>query len=200
MELLVVCQPSAAGQAPLPGVKEEVNFIKQEIGDRMKIASLVGTEAKLDLVIHGMKKAHWVHFACHGVQNVVSPTDSALILHEDSHLTLSKITELNLSNRDMAFLSACQTAKGDEKLRDEAIHLAGGMLVTGYRGVIATLWSVTDRDAPQVARDVYRHLITEGRDPDPRQAATALDHAVAKLRDENKAPFLHWVPFIHLGI
>jgi CHAT domain-containing protein len=106
----------------------------------------------------------------------------------------------------MAFLSACQTATGDEKVPDEAVHLAAGMLAAGYRGVIATMWSVMDQDAPQVARDVYGHLFRDKCEspPDPTEAAYALNQAVNKLRDHlgktDNASFLSWVPFIHMGI
>jgi CHAT domain-containing protein len=40
----------------------------------------------------------------------------------------------------LAFLSACETAKGDEKSPDEAMHLAATMIFAGFRGVIATMW------------------------------------------------------------
>ena len=43
----------------------------------------------------------------------------------------------------LAFLSACETAKGDSKTPDEAIHLAATLLFqlfAGFRGVVATMW------------------------------------------------------------
>lgn len=51
-------------------------------------------------------------------------------------------------NAELAFLSACQTAVGDEKIPEESIRLAAGMLAVGYKGVIATMWSIRDDDAP----------------------------------------------------
>jgi len=125
-----------------------------------------------------MKTANWVHFACHGVQNVAASTESALLLAGTSRLTLSKIMELNLFPKDLAFLYTCQTAKGDEKLSDEAVHLAGEMLAAGYRGVVTTMWSMSDRAAPQVADDFYSHLFKPSSHPDPAQAAYALHYAV----------------------
>ncbi|KAJ6487356.1 hypothetical protein DFH09DRAFT_841575, partial [Mycena vulgaris] len=41
-------------------------------------------------------------------------------------------------------LSACQTARGAKGLQEESVHLAAGMLLAGYRGVIATMWSIMD--------------------------------------------------------
>jgi hypothetical protein len=57
-----------------------------------------------------------------------------------------------------------------------------------------------DNDAPQVAGDVYAHLL-EASPPDPTRAAEGLHLAVRKLREESrgKKSFLHWVPFIHFG-
>ncbi|KAJ6514026.1 CHAT domain-containing protein, partial [Mycena vulgaris] len=100
-----------------------------------------------------------------------------------------------------AFLSACQTATGNEVLQEEAVHLAGGMLSAGYRGVIATMWTIMDSEAPQVASDVYERLF-QISPPDSSRAAEALHHAVRKLRpdSEGKKPFSHWVPFIHVGV
>ena len=87
---------------------------------------------------------------------------------------------------------------------NEAVHLASGMLVAGYRGVIATMWSVEDQDASQIARNVYGHLLKKTGTLDPTEAAHALHHAVHKLREGSgpteNASYLSWVPFIHMGI
>ncbi|KAJ7806902.1 CHAT domain-containing protein [Mycena leptocephala] len=133
--------------------------------------------------------------------NISTPTESALLLAGSSQLTLSRIIQLNLPHADFAFLSACQTATGDKKLREESVHLAAGMLVAGYRGVIATMWSIMDNDAPQVAEDVYRHLFKTSP-PDSTRAAEALHLAVQNLREGSgrKKSFFHWVPFIHVGV
>ncbi|KAJ7796292.1 TPR-like protein [Mycena leptocephala] len=102
---------------------------------------------------------------------------------------------------DFAFLSACQTATGDEVLQEEAVHLAGGILAAGYRGVIATMWTIMDSDAPQVASDVYEHLFQDSL-PDSGRAAEALHFAIKRLREGsgNRKSFSHWVPFIHVGV
>jgi CHAT domain-containing protein len=116
-------------------------------------------------------------------------------------LTLGRIIGLSLPHANLAFLSACQTATGDKELRDESIHLAAGMLLAGYRGVIATMWSIMDDDAPQVTAEVYTHIFKTSP-PDPTQAAEALHLAVRNLREGSggKKSFFHWVPFIHVGV
>ena len=99
----------------------------------------------------------------------------------------------------LAFLSACQTAMGDENLSDEAIHIAAGMLFAGYGGVVGTMWSISDKLAPIVAKDVYEQLFRSGTTPDYREAARALHDAVGRLRDGG-ASFVEWLPFIHVGL
>ncbi|KAJ6548800.1 CHAT domain-containing protein [Mycena capillaripes] len=200
LQLLAVSQPAAEGQTNIPKTRQEIRCIQQHAASKIQMQWLDKDMATIKNVQKGMKEARWVHFACHGVQNP-SPTESALLLAGSSQLTLSNIIALSLPNADLAFLSACQTATGSQELQDESVHLTAGMLLVGYRGVIGTMWSIMDNDAPQVAGDVYAHLL-EASPPDPTRAAEALHLAVRKLQEQlgaNKS-FLRWVPFIHFGV
>ncbi|KAJ7114259.1 CHAT domain-containing protein [Mycena epipterygia] len=199
-QLLTVTQPSAYGQCYIPGTQEEIKCIQQHAKGKVPVLRLDGDMATIGDVQKGMKHSRWVHFACHGVQST-SPTESALLLAGSSRLTLSNIIHLSLPNADLAFLSACQTATGSGKLQDESVHLAAGMLLAGYRGVIGMMWSIMDNDAPQVAGDFYAHLL-KASPPDSTRAAEALHLAVRKLREQPgaKKSFLHWVPFVHFGV
>jgi CHAT domain-containing protein len=192
---------AVARESDLPGTVVEIEDIQKAVKGHLQATLLHGKDATVEKVTSELKTANWVHFACHGVQNLAHPLESALLLAGAERLTLAKIASLRIGRGDLAFLSACQTATGDEKLSDEAVHLSAGMLVTGYRGVIATMWSVADRVAPQVARDVYDHLmVSKG---DPTEAAHALHLAVQNLRRSNESEddgsLMSWVPFIHLG-
>ncbi|EUC60814.1 aromatic di-alanine and TPR containing protein, partial [Rhizoctonia solani AG-3 Rhs1AP] len=145
-----------------------------------------------------MEQHDWVHLACHAHQNVNDPTKSGFHLH-DGTLDLSAINRRSFKNKGLAFLSACQTATGNEKLPDEAIHLASGMLMAGYPSVIATMWSVVDEDAPLVADKVYAQLMKDGKVGNG-EAGRALHYAVAELREKvGEKEFGRWVPYIHIG-
>ncbi|KAJ7609460.1 CHAT domain-containing protein [Roridomyces roridus] len=197
-KILVVAQPSAEGQIHLPGTEEEIRRIRQHAKDKVPLVCLQEDQATVPSVQQSMEESSWVHFACHGTQNATDPTESALLLAGSTRLTLSSILNLSLPHAELAFLSACQTATGATGLQDEAVHLAAGMIFAGYRGAIATMWSIMDGDAPRVAGDVYEHLL-ETSTPDPARAAEALHLAVQKLRAPGK-PFSHWVPYIHIGV
>ena len=146
-----------------------------------------------------------IHFACHAHQNTKEPLKSSFALH-DGGLELSEIIKRKLVGADLAYLSACQTSTGDEKLSEEAVHLAAGMLAAGYRGVVATMWSISDRYGPQVAEDFYASLISQNSEGLPvgglrtGDAARALHYSTQKLRKQLGDSALDWIPYVHFGL
>jgi CHAT domain-containing protein len=198
LQLLAVAQPASHGFKLIPNTEDEVKRIKSVLGDDVLVKTLVCKEATLATVIEGLKASDWAHFACHGIQDPGDPLKSALLVAESEKLTLESLVSIKRNKSGgLAFLSACHTAKGDSALPDEVVHLGAGMLIAGYRGVIATMWSVDDLDAPQVAEDVYQHLKKSGLDTS--EAARALDLAVERLRKRPGVSVMSWVPFIHIG-
>jgi CHAT domain-containing protein len=45
-----------------------------------------------------------------------------------------------IPNGALAFLCACETAMGVEKLLDEAMSLGACLLLSGFHRVVATMW------------------------------------------------------------
>lgn len=45
-----------------------------------------------------------------------------------------------MPNAELAFLCACETAKGDSNVPDEALHVAATMIFAGFRGAVGTMW------------------------------------------------------------
>jgi CHAT domain-containing protein len=197
-KLLSVIQPSAPGVSHIPSTCEELKRIQLHVEDQDHVV-LEGVEGTKKWVMAQMKECSWVHLACHGVQRPDVPTKSALIL-QDGHLKLEEIIKLQLPKADFAFLSACQTTTGDERLSEEAVHIAGAMLLAGYRGVVATMWSIRDDLAPEIADAFYAYLTSTEKHPDSRKAAKALHFSVQKLREKPGVSLLDWLPFVHLGI
>ncbi|KAF8604308.1 hypothetical protein BDV93DRAFT_606014 [Ceratobasidium sp. AG-I] len=196
--ILAVGQTSTLGFEPLPWTIQELSRIKDQARD-VRYTQLDEQNATVSSVMDAIEKHSWVHFACHASQNASDPTASAFHLRNGA-LTLVDIMKKSFKHAGLAFLSACQTAKGDIDLPDEAVHLAAGMLMAGFPAVIATMWSIRDEDAPLVAQEVYARLL-EGGKPDSRRAAKALHMAVGRLREEvGEKAFTSWVPYVHLGI
>lgn len=200
--ILAISQPDTPNHTRLPGTLKEVEQIKTCIGEH-DFNWLNKGEATINAVLEAMETHSWCHFACHAVQHPTNPTESSIALH-DGPLSLRTIMSRSFSSAELVFLSACQTASGNEELPEEAVHLAAGMLAAGYHTVLATMWSIGDSDAPVVAKEVYTYLLDSIHDDgvdDRMRGAYALHHAVDKLRDKiGEQDFVKWVPFVHFGV
>jgi CHAT domain-containing protein len=125
---------------------------------------------------------------------------SAFSLH-DGHLELGQIVSKRLSIGQFAFLSVGDAACERHDVPGEAMHLAAGFQFAGFPSIIATMWNISDDDAPQVVDHTYRYLFRHGSQGlDPSEAATALNHAVLRLREDPTITIDRWAPFVHYGI
>jgi CHAT domain-containing protein len=151
---------------------------------------LIGEQATREIVMANLLDHSWVHFACHGEQNLGDPSHGGVLV-QDGSLT---VTDLSSQQYQGEFAYAV----GRVNLPDEAIALAAALHYTGYRHVIATLWSVWDAEAAQVAKDVYQAVVPDGI-LHADGAAEALHHAVRRLRAERRDRPSVWTPFAHTG-
>ena len=197
-KILGIFQPATPGHMVLPGVNQEHTVICRQVSKaKIHFKSLYSTEATVNRVLDAVPEYSIVHFACHGVQDPDTPLNSGLLL-DDDRLTLEQLIPRKLPNAQLAFLSACETSKGEKNLPDEAIHLAAGMLAAGFRDVIGTMWRIRDDAAPIIAESVYAKILKGGKLHVDR-IPFALHDAVEDLRAKNPDSFMSWLPFIHLG-
>lgn len=139
-KMTVIIQPKTTGYSPLPCTVDELQRIKEQVPTKWLVnLGTLTAPASVEAVLSHLPTSSVVHFACHGDQNLENPLKSALVLN-NGQLTVSKIMEQPMPNASLAFLSACQTAMGDENLPDEAIHLAATLLFAGFRGAVGTMW------------------------------------------------------------
>lgn len=194
--ILVVSQSHTPGQTPLPGTLREAELVRTHFPHGTTLAH---AEATITDVLSAMEAHCWVHLACHGIQDPLDPTKSAFALY-DGRLELSQLMTKSLKHAELAVLSACQTATGDEKLPEEAVHLAAGMLTVGYKSVVGTMWSIMDADGPTIADAFYATLRENDEVEGRSRTAYALHEAVRQLRDKvGEETFIRWVPFVLLG-
>ncbi|EUC62906.1 aromatic di-alanine and TPR containing protein, partial [Rhizoctonia solani AG-3 Rhs1AP] len=196
--ILAIGQANTPGHSSLPGTARELKCVQKHAKNHTQYSQLIDSQATVPAVLDAMEQHDWVHLACHAHQNARDPTKSGFFLHEGT-LDLAEINRRSFKGKGLAFLSACQTATGDDRLADEAVHLASGMLMAGYSSVIATMWSVHDEDAPLVADKVYAQLMQDRRIGNG-EAGIALHNALAVLRERvGEQKFERWVPYIHIG-
>jgi CHAT domain-containing protein len=153
---------------------------------------LSGPAATHDAVLAALPGARWAHFACHGFSDMENPSASRLLL-KDLPLTVVDVARLRLDSAELAFLSACSTARPGRRLTDEAIHLASAFQLAGYRHVVGTLWPIGDRQAVDIAQAIYTTLIGT------RDVASAVHTATRQLRDRWPGIPSVWASHIHSG-
>lgn len=196
LKAMVIAEGHSPGLTSLQKVDEEARAV-EELFCTAK-ASVVNDSANSPTpcsVLSQLPQVHVLHLACHGRQES-DPLKSHFAL-STGRLSIAKIMTLELRNAFFAFLSACETAKGDREQPDQSVHLAASMLFCGFRSIVATLWTMDDTDGPNVARRLYKELLKKefiGLDDIPY----ALDDAVQALRREGVCPS-RWATFIHMG-
>ncbi len=192
--LLAGLAQSTQGFAPLPGVKQELEEISRRIpGQILLDRDFIRPNLQKQLDIN---ESPIVHLATHG--QFSSEADDTFLVAWDG---LIKVRELNqwLETRknnpnpiELLILSACQTARGDDRA---SLGLAGVAVRSGARSTLATLWAVDDRATSELIVKFYEILSTEkiGK-------AEALSKAQLSLLS---SPFYnhpyYWSPFVLIG-
>ncbi|WP_138430158.1 MULTISPECIES: CHAT domain-containing protein [Streptomyces] len=192
--MLLVAMSQTPRQEPLQAVRQDIDVLTSALPGRLTL--LENADATWDAVKSGLPKHRWTHFSCHGDQNVLDPLAGGLTLF-DKTLTVGDLSALS-HRGEFVFLSACKSATGSPRMPDEALTMSAVLHYTGYRHVIAALWSIADDAAADVARLVYRELVFEGV-LHPEKAAHALHTALLRLREDAAAPISSWIPFTHTG-
>ncbi|WP_097260561.1 CHAT domain-containing protein [Streptomyces sp. TLI_55] len=190
--LLVVEMSETPGAGPLPGARLEAERLT-ELAAHPTVLS--GRAATREAVLRELPGHAIAHFACHAVTDPRSPSLDRLLLHDhgSAPLTAVELSSVHVPHGTLAYLSACETATSDERLADEAIHIATAFQLAGYRHVIGTLWPVADSAAGRIADDFYTGL------PSSLDAARTLHRAVLDLREDAPARPSRWAAHIHFG-
>ncbi|MEU8232255.1 CHAT domain-containing protein [Actinoplanes sp. NPDC048967] len=190
---LVVSVPEAPGAASLPGAAVEAELIA-----RLLPATTILRSPDRGAVLAALPRHDITHFACHGIADLLSPTDSRLLLrdHLDHPLTVTAISGLRLDRGKLAYLSACSVTHTTADHADEAVHLTAAFQLAGYLAVVGTLWPVNDRAAVLIAEDFYTHLAGPDR---TAAAATALHRAVRVHRARYPDLPTQWAAHVHHG-
>jgi CHAT domain-containing protein len=141
LSLIAVAKTQNDELPTLWNVKQEVGYVRstaEEAGVSIE-DSCMGRGTFINGVSESFQRANMAHIACHGIQDAESALSSGFCL-VDGRLTVHHLMELDLKNAFFAFLSACETAKGDKDQPDQIVHLAAAMLFIGFRSIVATMW------------------------------------------------------------
>ncbi|KAG2040978.1 CHAT domain-containing protein [Suillus americanus] len=193
-------QPGAGKGKELLAVDSELELVHKLVPAVASRTTISGDAATRADALEALQQNTWVHLACHGKQDRMQPYNSHFVMR-DEHLTLLDIMEKDIPHAEFAFLSACHTAVGDEKMPDEVIHLAAGLQFSGFKSVIGTLWEVDDSVAKHVVEAFYKYMFKDSEDGDVMdctKAAWALNCATHVVK--TKVPLEQRMVFIHIGV
>ena len=188
----------------IPFVKEELKKIRSVISSSTE--PLLNEKFLKERLQNELNSANFntVHLSTHG--KFSSNIEETYLLAWNELLKvqdLENLFQIKLANQsipiELLVLSACQTAKGDERA---ILGMAGVAVKAGARSTLATLWPVFDESTAEFMFLFYQQLIQN--EAQNMTKAEALRQAQLKLWAQKKPgkrwnhPY-YWAPFILLG-
>lgn len=144
-----------------------------------------------------IETARFLHFATHGLLDVIRAESSALLLRDEDGrpvpLHAGEIANLRLQ-ADLVVLSACESGLGAASHGEGILGLTRAFFYAGANAVCASLWSVYDDSTAELMKNFYQKVV------DGLQPAKALQKAQIELMDSplGRSP-IEWAPFILIG-
>jgi CHAT domain-containing protein/outer membrane protein assembly factor BamD (BamD/ComL family) len=137
-----------------------------------------------------------VHLATHG--QFSSNSNQTFLLTWNDRLNLNQIRQwLRNKPLDLLVLSACQTAKGDDRAE---LGLAGMAVKSGAASTIATLWNVSDQATAQLMTDFYANWRSPNTKNNPQTKAQALRQAqLNQLNTKHHRHPYYWAGVVLIG-
>jgi CHAT domain-containing protein/tetratricopeptide (TPR) repeat protein len=178
------------GFPALPAVEREVEAIAQS-GSAQLLLNQSFTRSNLQSRLD-QRNFSIVHLATHG--QFSSKAADTFILTWGDRLTMRDLSQWLRSSAgdrpvELLVLSACQTAKGDDR---STLGLAGVAVRSGARSTLATLWTVEDQSTADFMTEFYHQLSQTSK-------AEALRQAQLKLLQSQYAHPYYWAPFVLAG-
>ena len=185
---------SVSGFPALPHVAAEIDNIAALYPAQVN-RDAAFTAASLESEL-AEKPYNFVHIATHGQFH--SDHRRSFLLTHDGLITMDRLENI-LGLRqyvsqpvDLLFLSACQTAAGDERA---ALGLAGIAVKSGAKSVVASLWLINDESTAMLVSEFYQQL----RNGDGNKAKALQNAQLALLQDEKYSHPNYWAPFLLVG-
>ena len=194
--LLGALSEAVNGFRPLEFVNEEVQNVLEAYSSA---TVLTNQHFTMNNLTRAMSQGRFpvVHLASHG--EFVPNSKNSFILTYDARLRLNDLERMIRPKQyrgqpvELLVLSACQTAKGDDRA---TLGLAGIAVKSGARSALATLWYVNDEAAARLVSEFYFQI---RRDPDISKAKALQAAQVQLLRARQYEHPCYWSPFLIIG-
>jgi CHAT domain-containing protein len=174
----------------LPEVDEEVQSVAKMFANARVIADAKSAHE----VLESAADATLLHYAGHGVEEMQHSLRMLRLGEEsDQRVGPADIYDASLPHVRIAYLSACETDTGPNFKSEGSVTIARSFFAAGVPVVVATLWSVEDTTAYDIARVFYAD-IRAGATP-----AQALRNAQSKLLSQPTTSRADWAAFRVIG-
>ena len=181
------------GFAPLQYVAQEITQIESQLPSEV-LLDREFTSANLDNEVKSTATPI-IHFATHG--QFSSQAEDTFILAWDEPINVNELDNLLrtreesvTSTLELLVLSACETARGDDRA---TLGLAGVAVRAGARSTLASLWLVDDESTALLMSEFYQKLKMG------MNKAAALRQAQLSLLQGKYSHPRFWSAFILLG-
>lgn len=183
----------------LPGAEKEVGEIAALFPDKDVFIRRQATRGQFLATVNS--KAI-LHVAAHAEADSIDPLKSRILLSPGAqetpsapaYLFANEIYDLNLKNVSLVTISACESGLGRIAAGDEVLGFPRSFLTAGARGVISSLWPVSDESTEVLMTTFYKSLASGTAAADALRLGQV---AVLNLRGSSH-PF-YWAPFNLIG-
>lgn len=181
----------------LTNVEKEISQIQAQIPDSKQLLDENFTRLRLQ---QEFSKTVYpiIHIATHGKFGT-DPKDTFLVTGNNDKLTIADLNTVIRSTKsesnaiELLFLSACQTAVGDD---GAALGLAGVAVEAGVRSALATLWFIQDAPTVTLVTKFYDQWYKSG--VSKAQALQVAQQALIEVGGQYTHP-AYWAAFILIG-
>ncbi|MDV3351308.1 CHAT domain-containing protein [Leptothoe sp. LEGE 181152] len=201
---------------PLEGAEQEAKRIGRLFPSDKKYVLSRGLASET-IVTERMARADVIHFATHGLLDVIldssnslSPDNNdddlslasgALVLaasppYTDGLLTAAEILRIPLNNTELVVLSGCNTGRGP-LTTGGVIGLPFAFSLAGVPNTVVSLWSVADDSTEKLMTEFYNQLLTK----QSNNEAEALRQAMLNIKaNEQYSDPVYWAAFTLIGL
>ncbi len=186
---------SRQGFKALPAVKSEVTEISIEVSSKLLLNEKF-TDTNLQQAIESTPFSV-LHLATHG--QFSSNSNDTFVLSWNDKINVKQLSEfLKTRNEsestpvELLVLSACQTAKGDNRA---ILGLAGVAVRSGARSTLATLWAVKDESTAKFMVEFYKNL----KQPGVSKAEALRQTQITFLQNADFSHPFYWSTFVLVG-
>jgi CHAT domain-containing protein len=190
-----------SAMANLPGTREEIKAIEMIMENSVNQYWLEG-DASENLFKQQASHFDIVHLALHGEADTTNALNSRLVFRtnadslEDGSLYAHELYDMDLSQLDLAVLSACETGVGKQQTGEGVMSIARGFAYAGCPSLVVSLWKIDDRVSAKIMSQFYKY-VKEGQSLDYALTRAKADY-ILNASEFNSHPF-YWAAFMQVG-